>query len=150
MSSIGVDVGGSTTKAVLLDASGTVVRHVVLPTGDVVTTVLEAVELVGGEPRKVGVAVPGIVDRESGRVRAAVNLGLAAGSLDLAGELEARLGARCHVENDTNAAAFAASARLGLPDLALLSIGTGLAAGVVLAGRVWHGRRGSAGWMPAG
>jgi len=51
------------------------------------------------------------------------------------------------VENDVNAAALGAAQVLGLgsTDLALLSIGTGLAAGLVTDGRLRRGARGAAG-----
>ncbi|WP_460447480.1 ROK family protein, partial [Angustibacter aerolatus] len=95
--------------------------------------------------RAVGVGVPGVVPPGSGSVRHAVNLGLTDEVFDLGPALAERVGAAVTVENDVNAAALGAAHQLGLPDLALLSIGTGLAAGLVGDGRVRRGSRGAAG-----
>ena len=60
----------------------------------------------------------------------------------------AALGVPVHVENDVNAAALGAAALLGVTppsSLAYLSIGTGLAAGFVLDGRIRRGSIGTAG-----
>jgi glucokinase len=75
-----------------------------------------------------------------------VNLGLS--GLDLGSELEARLGRAVRVENDVNAAALGAFSFLGrtsAQSMAYLNLGTGLAAGLVLGGRLWRGSRGVAG-----
>lgn len=123
--------------------------------------------------RAVGVGVPGVVDPESGEVSHAVNLGIA-GTVRLGALLSARLeGVPVRVDNDLNAAALGAArvraARLGLvgatrgrdlgggsdervphrgrsdADLAYLSLGTGVAAGLLLDGTVRRGARGAAG-----
>ena len=58
------------------------------------------------------------------------------------------VGRPVHVENDVNAAALGAFAHLRLaPDasLAYVNVGTGIAAGFVLGGRLWRGATGAAG-----
>ncbi|MHB1171227.1 MAG: ROK family protein [Lacisediminihabitans sp.] len=158
---VGVDIGGTKTDAVAVDASGTGVQQLRLPTGfgadAVLETTVDAVTrlaaLAGLSPRdfvSIGVGIPGAVDRESGRVAHAVNLGL--NGLDLGGELSSRLGALVRVENDVNAAALGVyhllGAALGVPgahSMAYLNLGTGLAAGLVLGGELWRGSRGTAG-----
>ena len=102
----------------------------------------------GQELWPIGIGVPGLVDAEAGSVRHAVNLDLDGGWLPLGRELEQLLGHKVVVENDVNAAALGAAALLpaGVPrDLAYLSIGTGLAAGIVLDGRLRRGVHGAAG-----
>jgi predicted NBD/HSP70 family sugar kinase len=94
----------------------------------------------------IGVGVPGAVDPASGRVAHAVNLGL--DGLALGDELGERLGVRVRLENDVNVAALGAFHLLGHgPErsMAYLNLGTGLAAGLVLGGRLWRGSRGTAG-----
>jgi predicted NBD/HSP70 family sugar kinase len=49
------------------------------------------------------------------------------------------------VDNDVNVAAIGAAAALGCRDLAYLSVGTGIAAGLLLGGRLRRGARGAAG-----
>jgi glucokinase len=154
----GVDIGGSKVLAVAVDGARAERGRVRLPTGSGAAGVVEsAVEAVSRLAEHVGVAVsdfavvgvgvPGLVQRDSGDVSHAVNLGVGGAGLSLGAELESRLGVPVAVENDVNAAALGAAAVLDLPeaDLAYLSIGTGLAAGLVLGGRVRHGARGAAG-----
>lgn len=94
----------------------------------------------------VGVGVPGLVDRTAGTVRHAVNLGLDDTPVPLAARLGAAARAPVVVDNDVNLAAVGAAVALGCRgDLAYLSIGTGLAAGLVLDGRIRHGAHGAAG-----
>jgi predicted NBD/HSP70 family sugar kinase len=100
----------------------------------------------GGDFLSIGVGIPGTVDVSSGRVDHAVNLGVT--GLELGLELSARLGRTVRVENDVNAAALGAFSLLGLTgeqSMAYLNLGTGLAAGLVLGGRLWRGSRGVAG-----
>lgn len=155
----GVDVGGSTIDLLLVDADLRVVVRRQVPTpgaGDPVEQIAGVVEeglaAVGASLDRleaVGVGVPGQVDATSGVVALAVNL--AWPPLPLGPLLAARLRARCVVENDVRAAALGLAWRSArgptglVPDLAFLSVGTGIAAGVVLEGRLRRGRHGLAG-----
>lgn len=161
---VGVDVGGSKVLGVLLDEDLTVLHSVRVPAahgpdgvvGSVVDTVERLCLLGAVAPARllgVGVGVPGLVDPLTGTVAHAVNLGLHE-DLDLAAALAARLaGVRVTVENDLTVAALGAGRVLGAdrlagarpPDLAYLALGTGLAAGLVLDGRVRRGFAGAAG-----
>ena len=98
-----------------------------------------------GTLRAVGVAVPGDVDARTGVVRLAVNLD--ALDLPLGALLAQVLGVPCFVEHDARAAAdwLARPTRVSTGDLAYLSIGTGIAAGVVLDGQPLAGDNGLAG-----
>lgn len=154
---LGVDIGGTKVHAVALDDTGAVVAETRLPTGfgaeavvaSAHAAVVQLTERLGVDSRdldSIGVGVPGRVDPETGHVAHAINLGLE--SLDLGILLGARLGRAVVVENDVNAAALGAFHLLGDPrrrSMAYLNLGTGLAAGLVLDGRVWRGARGVAG-----
>jgi len=160
---IGVDVGGTKVRAAAVEVAGgdeapRVVAQVVLPTlrgpDGVLATVGTAYErllgeIVGHRPVvSVGVGIPGTV--AGGTVSHAVNLGLDGTPFDLATALRPRLGsAPVVVENDVNAAAWGAAQWLrrhgGGDDLAVLNVGTGLAAGLVLDGLLRRGSRGMAG-----
>lgn len=87
-----------------------------------------------------GVGIPGIV--ANGVVRHAVNLDVR--QLDLAAVLRAELGVPVGVDNDVRAAALGAHAAFG-GTLAYLNLGTGIAAGLVMDGRVRRGSTGAAG-----
>lgn len=152
---LGIDIGGTKTDAVAVDASGSLAQRVRLATGfgstAVVETAMAAVSRIGeltGLPAtgfdSIGIGIPGLVDNASGHVAHAVNLGLE--GLELGGELADRLGVGVRVENDVKAAALGAYHLLGLDGtMAYLNLGTGMAAGIVVDGRLWRGRGGTAG-----
>jgi len=151
---VGVDIGGTKTEAVLLADDGTIAAQLRLPTGfgpeSVVESAVRAVTEVAGTSLdavgSIGVGIPGAVDSVTGRVSHALNLGVE--YLELGAELGRQLGAPVRVENDVNAAALGAFHLLDLPataSMGYLNLGTGLAAGLVLAGQLWRGSRGAAG-----
>lgn len=159
---VGLDVGGTKTDAVIVDADGAILRRVRLATGwggeQIVRTVVAAVHAVAtdaaidlSEIDSVGIGIPGQVDAGTGRVAHAVNLGV--DELDLATEVAPALGAPVHVENDVKAAALGAYALRGSAhgldprhgSMAYLNLGTGIAAGIVTDGDLWRGARGTAG-----
>ncbi|CAN5271677.1 ROK family protein [soil metagenome] len=154
---VGLDIGGTKTDAVAVDDSGSVIAEVRVATGFGPAAVLESTEtavaaladLAGVDSSRfasVGIGIPGAVDIETGRVSHAVNLGV--DNLELGAVLGQRLAVTVHVENDVNAAALGAFHLLGRAEtesMAYLNLGTGLAAGLVLDGRLWRGARGTAG-----
>ncbi len=148
---VGVDVGGTTTRAVRFDGDLVAVAAVAAPTPRGAAAIVERiVQLVGdvdGAPAAVAVGMPGRVDHALGVVSSAVNLGID-GPVDIAALLADAFGAPVHLENDVNAAALGAFAHLSLSpaqSLAYVNVGTGIAAGFVLAGRLWRGSVGGAG-----
>lgn len=157
---LGIDIGGTKTAAVAIGADGELSDQVRMPTGfgaeAVVATAIRTVERmttlagVGASAfTSIGIGIPGAVDIATGRVEHAVNLGLE--GLDLGPRLADRLGVEVRVENDVKAAALGAHHLLGIADgirvnsMAYLNLGTGLAAGVVLDGRLLRGGHGVAG-----
>lgn len=154
---VGLDIGGTKTDAVAVDDAGSVIAEVRVATGFGPAAVLESTEaavmalaeLAGIDASRfvsVGIGIPGAVETITGRVSHAVNLGI--DNLELGTELGARLSVPVRVENDVNAAALGAFHLLGRADsdsMAYLNLGTGLAAGLVLDGRLWRGARGTAG-----
>ncbi|WP_346770675.1 ROK family protein [Cellulomonas sp. RIT-PI-Y] len=166
--SVGLDIGGTKTLAVLLDPTGAPGAQVRLPTErgadavvDTAATaaadLLARADLGADQLTGIGIGLPGIVDPGTGRVEHAVNLGIAAGvpladlvSRALDGRLNGRRGSGpvpVRLENDLNAAALGAAHLRGDDDgdLAFLALGTGLAAGLVLDGRLHRGAGGAAG-----
>jgi glucokinase len=154
---VGVDIGGTNTDAVAFDEAGAIAHSLRLPTGwgsdAILDTATAAVRQLAGAAgispssfTSIGVGIPGAVDAESGTVTHARNLGVQ--RLELGRLLAANLGAEVRVENDVNAAALGAFHQLDFTEtnaLAYLNLGTGLAAGLVLGGRLWRGSRGAAG-----
>jgi predicted NBD/HSP70 family sugar kinase len=148
---VGVDVGGTSTRAVSFDGSLAPVATAVADTPRGAVAIAELVTAlvadVARAPSGIAIGVPGRVDPARGMVSSAVNLGITAPAM--IGELvHARAGVPVHVENDVNAAALGAFSHLGLApaqSLAYVNVGTGIAAGFVLAGRLWRGAFGGAG-----
>lgn len=155
---LGLDIGGTKVLGVAVGADGTVlasVRMTSAPGPDQVVdvaaaTAQELAERIGAPLSAlagIGIGIPGVVDARQGVLAHAVNLGVGSDGLPLAARLSERTEIPVAVENDVNAAALGASRMLGLDETALayLSIGTGLAAGIVLSGRLHRGARGGAG-----
>lgn len=158
---LGIDIGGTKTEAVVVDQQGTVLHRVRVPTGygskgvidsthDAIIEALTAANLSVDGISAAGVGVPGRVDRSTGVVVNAVNLGCE--TLEIGKGISDRFGFAVYVDNDVNAAALGAwhqreigTDALGIESMAYLNLGTGLAAGIVLSGRLWRGARGTAG-----
>jgi glucokinase len=155
---VGVDVGGTKIAVLITTPDGAILGRATRASsaGDqdgaaeaIATTVEIALADAGANVRDVaviGVGVPGRVNPETGKVTIAVNLGWT--DLALRDALEARLGRPCVIENDARAAAVGLHRRRvlgGADDIAYLAVGTGIAAGVILDGRLHRGARGLAG-----
>lgn len=152
---VGVDIGGTKTDAVAIDEQGAIagqvrVRSGIGPDALVASTVLALEELASRvgvsmiDFTSIGIGIPGTV--VDGRVSHAVNLAI--DGLDLGAELDSRLGRSVSIDNDVNAAALGAFHLLETDSshsMAFLNLGTGLAAGLVLGGKLWRGSRGAAG-----
>lgn len=148
---IGLDIGGTKTEAVVV-AQGRVVARSRVATAPgrrgVLKSVAQALNELDADYRAsaaVGLGVPGVIDRRSGTVRHAVNLGIADEPFPLATEVAEIVGSPVMLENDLNAAAWGAHVVSGTNDLAYLSLGTGIAAGLVLDGVLRRGAYGLAG-----
>jgi predicted NBD/HSP70 family sugar kinase len=151
---VGLDIGGTKTHGVVLGEDGSILAEVRASTRpgadgvvDTAVRVFEALASETGAPLtgRVGVGVPGLVDVGRGVLRHAVNLGVDGDDLPLRDLLAERLGVPVVLENDVNAAALAARALVACEDVVYLSVGTGLAAGLVLDGRLRRGEHGAAG-----
>jgi glucokinase len=153
--SIGVDVGGTRTKLVLLDHPGEVcdsreVSSRVETPEALVDAVADATRAwLHSSPRPVGlgVAVPGLVDRSTGCVVQAPNLPIL-NDFDIRGALQRATGLTAELDNDANVAGLA-EARLGAAadchSAVCLTVGTGLGGAIICEGRLWRGFSGMAG-----
>jgi glucokinase len=151
-SAIGVDVGGTKIAAGLVDEEGQVAATTRRDTPSTdPEKIEEAISDVvrdlsyGQEVEAVGLAAAGLVDAERATVLFAPNLAWRRESLREA--VEKRCGLPVVVENDANAAAWGEArfgAGRGEPYVVMLTVGTGLGGGIVLAGRMYRGRNGIA------
>jgi glucokinase len=146
---VGIDVGGTKLAGVAVAGEQLLAeRRRQLGTSSLPDQVIDLVRelaAVSGRPiAAIGIAVPGQVDTGSGIIELAVNLavrGLPIGSL-----VSEALGVPCAVEHDARAVAAWLAEQEGSPaDIAYLSVGTGISAGVVVDGRLVRGGDGLAG-----
>lgn len=156
---IGVDIGGTKVAAGLVDAAGVILAKVRVPmisSGDAATGfsgVRAAVEAVfAAEPGArgavagIGICSPGPLDPASGVVLNPPNVPCWR-NFPLADETQRAFGIPARVDNDGNAAALAEvlwGAAKGYRYVFYATLGTGVGAGIVLDGRIYHGSTGSA------
>ena len=152
---VGLDVGGTFLKGALVTADGAVRARLHQPIARESAEALLGQLASATAPREtgsgpsagVGVGLPGIVNRRTGRLYRPPNLPVIDG-LDAAAELSRRTGRPAAAENDANAAALAEAwkgAGRDATNVLLVTLGTGIGGGIVLGGRIWCGTSGYAG-----
>jgi glucokinase len=146
---IGVDVGGTKVAVATLDGT-TMSEPLLAPTDTSSATALIAqladAIAAAGDAAAVGVAVPSVVDWETGRIRSSVNIPLQ--DVALRAVLRERLGVPVYVDNDATCAALAEAydddGGLVARHLVMFTIGTGVGGGIVIGGRIYRGATGAA------
>lgn len=150
---IGIDIGGTKIAAGVVDVSGTILASVRRPTpsqdpAQVEALVAEAVKELRAnhDVAAVGIGAAGWVDASRKTVLFAPNL--AWRNTPLYDDLSRLLDIPVVVENDANAAAWG-EYRFGAgeqhPDTVVLTIGTGIGAGLIIDGKLRRGRFGIGG-----
>jgi glucokinase len=152
---IGVDVGGTKLLSGAVD-SGLAVHHRAqrgsqgLETGALLDTlaaiVREAAEAAPGPVLGAGFGIPGVIDRRAGLIGACPHLPLE--GVPFQALMEERLGMPIAVDNDANCAMLAEwrhGAAVGLDDVVMLTVGTGIGGGIVCGGQLVRGSTGGAG-----
>ncbi|MDQ6794866.1 MAG: ROK family transcriptional regulator [Chloroflexota bacterium] len=155
---IGIDAGGRTLRASIADLAGNLRRRVARPVrdpgardglvDDVAALVAElSADVRPGSVQAVVAGVSGIVDHDEGRVLLSPDLpGL--DGLALARALRDRLDLPTGIDNDDLLAAIGeatSGAAIGCRDVVFLSLGYGLGAGLIVAGRPVRGASNAAG-----
>ena len=148
---IGVDLGGTTIRAAVVDGSDTIVSRVQHPTPvgselDLLAALEGAIgEVLTADIAAIGVAVPSRIDRALGRAVSSTNIPL--DSLDLRDVLARRFGLPVQLENDATAAAIGEwqlGVGRGSRNLVMITLGTGIGGGLILDGRPYRGTTGAA------
>jgi len=156
---IGVDVGGTKVAAGFVNSYGEMGEHLRVamnPTGTAeegfaaVTSVLDELLLQRGLNKgtefPIGICAPGPLDPRTGVVLNPPNVPCWR-NFPLAAEIQRRYGVSARVDNDANAAALAESlwgAGKGYGNVFYACVGTGIGAGIIFDGKIFHGRTGSA------
>ncbi len=156
---LGLDIGGTKSAAVVGDANGAVLFRAagLTPPGPwpdavaflrgLVRDVCAQAGVAPDQAETLGVSCGGPLDSRTGVIYAPPNLPTW-DAVPLQSILEGEFGLPVAVENDANATALAEhrwGAGFGCRDMAFLTMGTGIGAGLILDGRLYRGRRDLAG-----
>lgn len=157
--SLGIDLGGTEIKAVVLDKDSCVLWSVQVETlaaegrGPVLDRMVELVTTASRAmaPRTIealGVAIPGVIDLEAGRIELLTNLTEDWNGYAVQHALETRTGLPVSLLNDVRAATLAEhliGAGQGYSSFICVALGTGVGGGLVLDNGLFLGSRGAAG-----
>jgi glucokinase len=147
----GIEVAPALMRAVAVSSDGEVVtrreaahqpENLTSEVAAIVSALREA-----GEIKCVGVAIPGLVNRETDRVLISTELPSVARA-DFHSELTKVTGVRFELENDANAAAYGeykAGAGRDARDLFYIHIGDAVGGAIIIDGKLWTGASGCAG-----
>lgn len=148
---MGIDVGGSSIKWVLLERERVVRRgRTATPTADAPAILGAIARLVReqGAMRAVGLALPAVIDAASGSTLVAPNLPGDWAGHPVAAPLTGELGIPVTVCNDARAftrAEWQLGAARGRRNVVAITLGTGVGGGIVADGRLVEGPSGRAG-----
>jgi glucokinase len=156
---IGVDVGGTKVAAGFVDPQGEIHQHTRVAMNShgtaaegfaaVTAAIDELRRLVpgaSGVATRIGICAPGPLDPHTGVVLNPPNVPCWR-NFPLAAEVTRRYGGSVKVENDAKAAGLAEAlwgAGRGYRHVFYTCIGTGIGAGILIDGRIYHGRTGAA------
>jgi glucokinase len=142
---IGIDIGGTHTRAARVSGDGRILAHLSGPTAATADMVLgdvaaKVAQLRDGKTNAIGVGVPGRVNAQTGEV-------LSGGFVDLSTipfsqKLRNAAGFRVLADNDANMALLgeaAAGAAQGFSHVVMLTIGTGIGGAILAGGRIFRG-----------
>jgi len=148
---LGVDMGGTKIAAGLVDDRPRVMRSATLPTlaghgFDVSLKQLYKVigELISADTEAIGICAPGPLDPRTGMIVNPPNLP-GWNKVPLADLVSRQFGVKCSVENDGNAITLAETrfgAARGYHYVFGATLGTGIGAGIVIDGAIYHGSNG--------
>lgn len=155
---IGIDVGGTNLKAGLVDETGALCATAKTPLSwscaedfvkalaELCISAAEKAKIGKEEICAVGMGVPGEVDREQGKILYTCNIPLR--NVPIAALFHNYLDAPIYLDNDANCAAlgeYYAGAGRGCKNLIVVTLGTGVGAGILLGGKLLRGVNGDAG-----
>ena len=152
---LGIDLGGTFIKGGVVDDAGNVLVSdkvatdskkgadaVAAKIADLCLSLLTAAGLAAGDVVGVGIGVPGLIDGERGEVLYSNNLGWS--HFEIADVVRQKTGLPVKIANDADVAAlgeFKFGAGVGVNDMVMITLGTGVGSGVVANGRLYTGNR---------
>jgi glucokinase len=150
---LGIDIGGTKIAAGVVSETAAVLRSAITPTraaGGFETSIAQVYSAIGGmmtpEISAIGICAPGPLSPKTGVVLNPPNLP-GWNNIPLAELVAKRFGVPCRVEKDANAAGLAETlfgAARGQASVLYMTWSTGIGAGIVLDGHIYHGKNGAA------
>ncbi len=155
MKGIGIDIGGTNTKIIVMDSRSTLLHekrfHTMPERGqaDFMKRLGAAVKKIKNEwkPVSIGIGAAGDIDPEKGVMRFSPNLARWR-NVNVVGPLNKLTRLPCVLENDANMAAWGAyelELKKKYRNVVAVTLGTGIGGGIILDGKLYHGATGSAG-----
>lgn len=150
---VGIELSNSAINAVCVDKSGNIAAaHKYLVNKDTETfaslvNFIKEIRERFGNFDKIGIAVPGLVNRQTRRVAFSTFIPEHE-KTDFFSAMEAETGLKFWVENDANAAAygeFLIGAGRGSRNMFYVTLGTGVGGALIFDGKIWRGTSGFAG-----
>ncbi len=151
---VGIEISDSVLNGVCLDSGGELLAsHKILydksesNPARIAGFINELKEIFGGGFDRIGIAVPGLVRKDTKRVVFS-SLIPEHSEIDLLSALETATGLKITIENDANAAAFGEftlGAARGDRNLFYATLGAGVGGALILDGQIWRGVSGFAG-----
>lgn len=150
---VGVEASVASFRAVCLDPLGSITATEAIGfdteqgTLPQLTSFISSLKKKFGAFESIGVAVPGLIRRDSRRVAYSAHIPEHS-AIDIAEEIEGSTGIKAWVENDANAAAYGElklGAGRGSSNLFYATLGAGVGGALILDNKIWRGVSGFAG-----
>lgn len=156
---IGVDIGGMSVKAGVVNSNGEIIaqgscptytdRHysvMVEDTYKLCTEIVAKANLTRGDIKAIGIGCPGTIWSDKGIITYANNLHF--DKVPLVAEFKKYWDTTIVIENDANCAAlgeYAFGSGKGSKDCIFITLGTGVGSGIILNGKIYSGKKGAGG-----
>jgi|KBSSwiStaDraftv2_1062776.scaffolds.fasta_scaffold128639_3 glucokinase len=150
---VGIEASVTSSRAVCLDGAGEIIGTETMPVDAAEPAVPQLKTFISqlsdkfGAFDRIGIAVPGLIRRESGRVAYSAHIPEHS-AIDISDEIEKFSGIKAYVENDANAAAYGElklGAGRGSSNLFYATLGAGVGGALILDKQIWRGVSGFAG-----
>jgi len=155
---IGIDIGGSHIGAAVINIGGEILHSIfkdvvwgdtdknIIQIESMIEEILVSVEKENGKLLGASIGIPGIVESETGVIRLAPSMNWI--DFPLLDKLKKRFKFPISIENDVNLSVLGEhwyGGGIGVENLIMVAIGTGIGAGLVLNGSLYRGHHESSG-----
>ncbi|NHZ86051.1 MAG: ROK family protein [Planctomycetia bacterium] len=155
MNRIGIDLGGTKIEGILLDKTGNILERKRIPTNrqngyeyiiDKIANLISDLQVISKIETIVGICTPGTIAPHTGKIKNSNTVCLI--GKPFKEDIESEIGCKINMDNDANCFAIAET-KLGAAKnyniVFGVIIGTGVGGGIVINGKVHHGRMSIAG-----